>query len=50
VYLGEQLADIYIAPTLIKLEPNKIGGNPVLPIDQKMFTEDIYKKFDHLTY
>lgn len=50
MYLDEQLADIYIAPTLIKLEPNDNGGKPVLPIDPKMFTEDIYKKFNRLTY
>lgn len=50
MFLGEQLADIYIAPTLIKLEPKEDGGKPVLPIDPKMFTEDIYKKFNRLTY
>ena len=32
------------------MEPKKNGGKPVLPIDQKMFTDDIYKKFNQLTY
>jgi hypothetical protein len=50
IYDNEQLVDIHIAPTMVKLEPNATGGKPILPIDQKMFTDDIYKKFNRLTY
>lgn len=49
-YLGDQLADIYIAPTIVKLESKEVGAKALLTIDQKMFTDEIYNKFNHLTY
>jgi len=50
LYAGEQLVDIHIAPTIVKLESTNDGKKPVLPFDEKMFTNEIYKKFNRLTY
>ncbi|WP_299679674.1 hypothetical protein [uncultured Dokdonia sp.] len=50
LYAEEQLVDIHIAPTIVKLESTNDGKKQVLPFDEKMFTDDIYKKFNRLTY
>ncbi|MCM4157829.1 hypothetical protein [Gramella sp. AN32] len=50
LYDKDELVDIYIAPTLIKLDSNNDVEKPILPIDQKMLDKNIYEKFNRITY
>lgn len=49
-YSGEELVDINIAPTMVKIEPKNIAGEPFIPFDAKMVTENVYRKFNEITY
>jgi len=46
----KNLIDILIAPTLVILKKAKNGDKPILPIDKKMFNQEIYKRFNGYTY
>lgn len=50
IYAKDQLVDIYIAPTIVKLEQKENKGKPILTIDPKMFDQELYNRFNRLTY
>ena len=46
----DELVDIFIAPTLVISQEDSNDGKFNLPIDSKMFDQEVYKKFNRLTY
>jgi hypothetical protein len=45
-----ELVDILIAPTLVLAKTNSEDEKPELPIDPKMFSDEIFTRFNNLTY
>ncbi|QXP71035.1 hypothetical protein H0I29_02770 [Polaribacter sp. R2A056_3_33] len=46
----DELVDIWIAPTIVKMEINKDTKKPILPIDVEMINEELYRKYNQFTY